>query len=184
MFFADVYVVKAGDNLTKIAKSRGYRNPAPVIAFLPNRSRFSSPGSENSLRIGEKIYIPWHPLVLKKLIATSEYLATQVAEDAKRLIEEQDANKEDLDRFLKLVDAANFIANLSVEIGSLIAEAGHGAMSSDAVLEWLIDAKLSLVRSPPSWFPNPRPQRRTLSFIFATLLARGPPPFGRRSTQP
>ena len=81
MPFCDVYVVRAGDDLTKIARSKGYKTPAAIIAFPDNKVRFATPAKQNLIRPGEKIIIPWHPLLLKKLIATSEFLASKVAEE-------------------------------------------------------------------------------------------------------
>jgi len=179
MPFCDVYVVKAGDNLTKIAKSKGYKTPAAIIGFPNNQTRFATPAKQNLIRPGERILIPWHPLLLKKLIATSEFLANQVAEDAKRMIEGQDADKEELDSFLKRIDAINFIASVNVEIGSLIAEsAQHGAMSSEAMLMWLVDAKVSQVREITTLIvPEPSAPKRDFKFYIRHTLGPWTPSF-------
>jgi hypothetical protein len=68
----DTYLVKPGDNLYKIGTSRGYKNPGPIVAFPANQALFKSPQTPYLIRAGERLCIPWHPDLLRKLIATSE----------------------------------------------------------------------------------------------------------------
>ena len=144
--FHDTYRVKAGDNLAKIARSKGYRNPGPIVAYLPNLAFFRG-RSPNLIRPNETFFIPWTQDLLRKFIATMEYLIRDVNETATKLVNEAVESKEELESFLGKIDAINLIAQIHVSIGSLAVEhAAHGfEMSSEKVLEWLADNRVHMI---------------------------------------
>jgi hypothetical protein len=96
--------------------------------------------SPNQLAINTTIRIPWHPSVLQKLIATSEFLIDDTAEFAKDLLEKEKKSHEDLEDFLVKIDAVNMIAQIGVSITSLGVEyvANGYEMESKEVVKWLL----------------------------------------------
>ncbi len=153
--FEDVYKVKAGDTLTAIAKSRGYKNPGPIVAYPPNSSMFPTRASADKIRPGQRLLIPWHPDLLTKIVATSQALIDDITKTTTRLIEEQIHDKEELEEYLRKIDAINMIAQVHVSIGALVAEGmGHGgALSSREIATWLADSRVHM------WAGRPRTAR-------------------------
>ncbi len=179
MQFHDAYQVKAGDSLIKIGRRKGYSNPGPIVAYDPNK-RFFQNRSPNLLRPGDTFLIPWHPDLLKKFIATMEDLIKQVNETARELIEGEKQNREELERFLILIDSINMIAQIHVSIGALTLENAaamsgrHGAMETGEVLEWLADNRVHLVAGDMVPLVVPQPEAPKKDYKFYLRHALGP----------
>ena len=121
MDFHDVYKVKQGDNLTKIARARGFLNPGPIVFYPPNQPFFSK-RNPNQLRPGDVFVIPWAKEKLTKFIEGMKTLREDVQKTSQKLLKEEVENREELENFLFEIDAINFIAQLHVAIGSLAVE--------------------------------------------------------------
>ena len=122
--FDDVYQVKAGDNLTSIARDtasliRGRSGPIrrtrkSSVVGTPTSSAQASASTSLTTRI------------LRKIIATSRLLIAETTQDATSLIKQSEAGKRQLEAFLFKVDAINFLANIGVGVGSLAAKVLKG----------------------------------------------------------
>lgn len=144
MAFHDTYLVKPGDNLTRIGKAYGYSNPGPIVAYPQNAHHFRSK-SPDLIYPNDKFFIPWQRDLLQKYIVTCKNLINEVAKGASQLIDEQIRNKKQLDDFLFLIDAANFLAGAAVGIGSLAVQGMKGVeMSSKEAVLWLVESRASL----------------------------------------
>src|SRR5262245_29943983 len=145
--FEDVYVVKKGDTLSAIARSRGYKSHEPIVAYPRNSAMFPTRASADKIRPGQRILIPWHPELILKVIVTSEALIQDTIETTKRLMEEQIHDKEVLEEYLRKIDAINMIAQVHVATGALIAEAAEhgGSLTSRQILAWLADSRAHLI---------------------------------------
>jgi hypothetical protein len=140
LLFCDIYKVKAGDTLYALGKKRGFDNPGPIVAFPANAALFRTPMSPNQLAINTTLRIPWHPSVLQKLIATSEFLIDDTADFTKELLEKEKKSHEDLEDFLFKIDAVNMIAQIGVSITSLgveYVEKGY-ELTNKEVIKWLL----------------------------------------------
>jgi hypothetical protein len=179
--FQDVYFVRAGDNLSAIAKSRGYQNPGPLFAFPPNQSSFPNVAAANILHPGQRLYIPWHPDLLRKMIVTSDMLIKKTNNFANRLIEEQIRDKDELEAFLLTIDAVNMIAQIYVSIGSLVLEGMQhgGSMTSQHVVNWLADSRVHLFAGDltPLIIPSPGTPKKDFRFIVRHTLGPWTPSF-------
>lgn len=172
MPFHDVYAVKKGDNLTAIGRKWGYENPGPIVAYPDNQKKFKQ-RSPDLIFPGEQFAIPWHPDLLRKVIATSKYLAGETTRHATKLIHEQSANKRDLEDFLGKIDAINFLANLGVGLASLTVQGAKGTMTSKEVLLWLVESRVSQAASITTMVV-PAPQAPKKDFKFYVRHTLGP----------
>lgn len=172
MAFHDVYTVRTGDNLGTIARSRGYDNPGPIVAYPPNRGLFPQNYTPNVVHAGLQLLIPWHPDLLRKLIATSDYLIRETATFATRLIQEQIRNKSEIDDFLLRIDALNFLTSLLAGIGYLAVVGARGAeMSSSEALTWLIDSRAGIASNITTIVvPSPTTPRRDFRYFVRHTL--------------
>src|SRR6185437_9399122 len=123
--YYDTYVARGRDvaEIANLAQSYGYDNPGPIVAFPSNQAQFPRNATPAAVLAGVRILVPWHPNLLRKIIATQEHIAGEVAERARELIEEQHTTKEKLEQFLILVDSACMLINVGKGIGDL---AAHG----------------------------------------------------------
>jgi hypothetical protein len=187
--FYTKYPVGIGDNLFKIANSRGFQNPGPIIAYPPNKALFQRRFGSAFLQVsrdfqlipGDVLYIPWHPNTLLKTIATGEYLVEELKKDTALLIQEQIHTKEAMDSLLFKVDAANFLTNIAAGIGGLARNyAGGGyALSEKAVLEWFVDYRLGTIASNITTMavPSPSAPKRNINFFVRHTLGPWNPSF-------
>jgi hypothetical protein len=178
MAFHDTYTVKSGDSLAKIGKAYGFANPGPIVAYPPNSQRFLNK-SPSLIHPNEKFVVPWHPDLLHKYIATCQHLMSEVTKTATRLIKEQMHNKKELDDFLFLIDAANFLAGAAVGIGSLAVQGMKGAeMSSKEALIWLAESRASLASGVTTMVvPSPTAPRKDFKFWVRHSLGPWNPSF-------
>jgi hypothetical protein len=179
MQFHDVYVVKPGDKLTTIARKKGYMNPGPIVAYPENQAFFRG-RSPNLIRPGEKFFVPWHPDLLKKFVVTMEALVADVQNTANKLIREDVENKEELEKFLVMIDSINFVAQIHVAIGSLAVEnAAHGfELSSEHVLEWLADSRAHMFGEMATMVvPAPSAPKRDYKFFIRHTLGPWTPSY-------
>jgi len=173
MPFHDTYLVKPGDNLTTIGKKYGLPNPGPIVRYPPNADRFRNK-SPNLIYPNEKFLIPWCPQILQKYIATSRHLINEVTKGATQLIHEQMHNTKELDNFLFLIDALNFLAGLTLSVGSLAVQGMKGLeMNSKQALLWLVESRASL-GSEIATMVIPSPTAPKKDFKFWVLHALGP----------
>jgi hypothetical protein len=180
MQFHDVYTVKTGDSLIRIAKSKGYNNPGPIVAYPPNQAFFRG-RSLDVLRPYEKFFIPWNQDLLRKFIATMEDLIRSVNETATKLIEEEVKSREELESFLVMIDSINLILQIHVSIGSLVVESSaHGfEMSSEKVLEWLADSHVHMYAGDmvPLIVPAPLAPKKDYKFFVRHTLGPWTPSY-------
>lgn len=174
--FEDVYIVKAGDTLSTIARSRGYQNPGPVFAYPANRAMFPNRAAADKIKPGQRIRIPWHPHLLQKIIVTSQALIEDTTETTKRLIEEQVHDAEVLEEYLRKIDAINMIAQVHVSIGALTAESMEhgGVLSSRQIAEWLADSRVHLFAGDLAPLVIPAPTAPKMDFKFFVRHTLGP----------
>jgi hypothetical protein len=173
MSFHGTYQVKPGDNLSKIAKSSGFANPGPIVAYPPNAAFFRG-RSPNLIRPGESFMIPYHPDLLKKIIATSEYLMEDVAKSATAFINKEYHNKQQIDEFLYKIDAIKFLANVGVGIAQLTARGAQGAaMTTDEVVQWFVNSRITIA-SNVATMSIPSPTAPKKDFKFYVRHALGP----------
>ena len=179
MAFHDLYTVKSGDNLSNIARSRGYSNPGPIVAYPLNQRSFPPGCNLNLIRPGLRLYIPWHPDLLRKIIATSEHLIQRTSDVADRLIKEQVRNKKELEDFLILIDGINFLTNVNREAISLAIEGIRGAeMSSSEALRWLVGSRATIAREITTMVvPSPTVPKTDFTFFVRHLLGPWTPSF-------
>lgn len=121
MQFHELYTVRSGDTLGKIALRNGYRNFGPIVAYPPNQQFFKK-RSPNLLRPNERFFIPWNPNRLGKFITWQESLVEDVISTANKMIKEELADKEELEGFLLKVDTISMIATFFVAVGFLARE--------------------------------------------------------------
>lgn len=173
MTFHDVYRVQLNDNLTKIGRAFGYTNPGPIHAYPPNQGLLRG-RSPNLLRPGETLMVPYHPDLLRKIVATSRHLIDVAMQSAATLTQQAEVRKQDLEQFLMKIDAINFLANLGVGIGALAAQGIKGAeMSSKDALLWLLDSRAS-IGAGVTTMVVPAPQEPRRDFRFWVRHALGP----------
>jgi len=174
--FYDVYVARGNDvnELTTIGRKYGYDNPGPIVAFPPNRACFPRSASPGAVRTGTRLLIPWHPNLLRKLVVTQEHLASEVASRARELIEEQPANKEELEHFLILIDSVCMLANVGKGIGELVAHgAKHGEMTAAQMVNWFLNSRLEIA-SDITTLSVPAPSQPKKDFRFFIRHTLGP----------
>lgn len=173
----DVYIVKAGDNLTKIAKNHGFGNPGPIFSYPPNKTLFRN-RSPDAIRPGEKIRIPYHPDLLKKIIATSKYLASELASETTKIMREQDIHKDVLEKFLIKIDAANMLANVGVGLGGLIAKGPGATMTSKEAVSWLVSSRANVASNVATLsIPTPTAPKKDFNFFVRHTLGPWNPSF-------
>ena len=174
MPYHDLYKVKSGDNLSRIAKAHGLQNPGPIVAYPPNQAYFRR-RSPDLIHPGDRILIPYCPDLLTKIMATSQHLASEIAKTATRLINQQQSSKKKLQEFLFMIDAANFLASMAVSIGTLAAQGARGAeMTSKEALMWLADYKAAQAGGIISTFVVPAPRSPKKDFKFFVRHTLGP----------
>lgn len=171
MAFYDVYSIKPGDNLTVIGRKWGFQNPGPIYNYPRNRFLLRN-RSPDLIYPGETVFIPWHPDLLQKVIATSNHLITTIKADAAKLISEQYSNKKKLEQFLFKIDAVNFLASIGSSIGSLVVKGARGVeMTSKEVLLWLIDSRVSMGSSMATMvIPSPQAPKRDFKYYVRHAL--------------
>ena len=179
--FQDVYIVKPGQTLSAIAKSRGYNNPGPIFAFPANHSLFPTVHSADVIRPGQRIYIPWHPDLLRKLIVTSDALTVDATEYATKIIERQIRGKEDLEDYLRKIDAINMIAQITVSMASIVIEGmiEGGELSSRQIAMWLADSRVHMIAGDmvPLIIPTPTAPKKDYKFYLRHTLGPWTPSF-------
>jgi hypothetical protein len=178
MMFHDTYIVKRGDNLTKIGKEFGFANPGPIVAYTPNQARFRGK-SPDLIYPNERLLIPWRRDLLQKYVATCKHLMSEVAKDATKLINEQMHNKKDLDQFLTLIDAVNLLASTAVGIGMLVRQGARGVeMSSKEAIKWLLDSRAALAGGVTTLaIPTPTAPKKDFKFYVRHTLGPWNPSF-------
>jgi hypothetical protein len=179
MPFHDLYRTKGVDaqELFRVCKSHGYDNPGPIIAYPPNQSVFNTRQTPGKLPPGAQVLIPWHPTVLRKLIATSEFLAIEFAKDATRIIESQQGDKEDLERFLIKVDSVCLLINMGKSLTQLITEAKEGMTAAQAVA-WFANSRLDLGKDIATLaIPAPDSPKRDFKWVVRHTLGPWTPSF-------
>ncbi|HNR69512.1 MAG TPA: hypothetical protein PKN24_15805 [bacterium] len=171
MVFHDTYFVRTRDNLTSIGRQFLFDNPGPIFAYPPNADRFHNK-SPHLIYPNEKLLIPWHPSLLQKYIATCNYLAQQVTDNATKFIHEQIHNKDEIDDFLHKIDALNFLASLHVGIGSLAVQGMKGVeMNSKQALIWLVESRATVFANVTTLaVPNPTAPKKDYKFYIRHAL--------------
>jgi hypothetical protein len=174
--FYDVFVARGNDvsEIAKLARRHGYDNPGPIVSFPPNEAQFPRGASPGAVRGGARILVPWHPNLLRKLIATQEHLAVQVAQGARELIQKQDVTKEKLEQFRLLVGSACMLINVGKGIGELVAHGvKHGEMTAGQLVSWFINSRLEMA-SDITTLVVPAPSQSKKDFRFFIRHTLGP----------
>ena len=188
--FYTAYPVKPGDTLFGIGKSRGFDNPGPILAYPPNSALFAQrfgpaflqTSRDFRLTVGDNIRIPWNPTTLQKTIATSEFLATEVAADTRRLVQEQIHTKEEMDSLLFKIDAANFLANMATSVGGLARAyaANSFELAESKVVEWFTENRVTVMAANVTTLAVPAPsapKRDIANFVIRHTLGPWNPSF-------
>jgi len=179
--FQEAYRIRPRDTLTRIARSRGYLNPGPIFAYPPNRPMFPNRAAADHISAGSTLYIPWHPDMLRKLIATSVHLMEESRNFATRLIERQVHDAEELEEYLHKIDAINMILQINVSIGSLIAESVEhgGKLTTAEIIEWLADSRAHMLAGDlaPLVIPSPTAPKKDFKFFIRHTLGPWTPSF-------
>jgi len=192
--FYTAYPVKPGDTLFGIGKSRGFANTGPILAYPPNSALFAQrfgpaflqTSRDFRLTVGDNIRIPWNPTTLQKTIATSEFLATEVAADTRRLVQEQIHTKEEMDSLLFKIDAANFLANMATSVGGLARAyaANSFELAESKVVEWFTENRVTVMAANVTTLAVPAPsapKRDIANFVIRHTLGPWNPRFGSAS---
>jgi hypothetical protein len=125
----------AGENITQVASLYGgYDSPGPVIAYPPNEAFFRR-RPPTALEVGDWFYIPWHPDLLRKLIATAEYAKVEAVAHANKLIDGQMKDEKEFQPTLHVVDAVGWLATLGVSAGGLAVQGAKVAAAPAYTLE-------------------------------------------------
>lgn len=175
--FHDQHVVASGDNLTKIAAAAGFKNPGPLAAYPENARHFRS-RSPDVIQPGERLFIPYHPDKLNRIINGSRQIIQMLQVDAQALIDEQYRDKQELERFLGRIDAINFISNLGIGSAFNIAKAASGGMTSSSAMSYL-SGHLTTIGSNVATMAvrTPEAPRRNLGFWVRHTLGPWNPSF-------
>jgi hypothetical protein len=179
--YYDSYTARGNDvgELGKLAKSRGFANPGPIVTFPPNGSIFPRNASPGAFRPGTRVLVPWRRDLLQKLIATMRHLAREVADDAREIIESTHKSKEELEQFLIMVDALCMLANVGKGIGDLVAHGlKEGEMTSAQMLSWFLNSRLDMANDLTTLaVPAPSEPKRDFKFYVRHTLGPWTPSF-------
>lgn len=123
--------------------------------------------------------IPYHPDLLKKIIATSQHLIAEVTASATQMIAGENIHKKELEDFLFKVDAVNFLAGIGVGIGALTAQGARGAeMTAQEALIWLAESRVSIASGIATQaIPSPTAPRKDFKFWVRHTLGPWNPSF-------
>jgi hypothetical protein len=162
------HITKKGDNLTKIGKIYGYDNPGPIYYFPPNQPLFSQRKHKGDLiHPGDTILIPWHPNNLDKAIVTSKHLIQEIKRTEGQLIRQEIKSKNEIDDYLKIIDAIWFIIGST---SSLVELGLKSTISSKEALSWLIEGRIDIL----STFVVDSPHEPKRDFRFYIRHGLGP----------
>ena len=179
--FYDRYVARGNDvsEITTLARRHGYDNPGPIVSFPPNQAQFPRSASPGAVLAGTRILVPWHPNLLRKLIATLEHLGADIAKRAREIIEEQHATKENLEQFLILVDSACMLINVGKGIGELAYHGiKYGEMTAGEMVSWFINSRLEMASDITTLaVPAPSQPKRDFRFFIRHTLGPWTPSF-------
>jgi hypothetical protein len=183
--FYDHYIARGNSvsELTEIARSHGYDNPGPIVCFPPNSNIFPPAASPVSLPPKAQVLIPWHPNVLRKLIATEQYLIVEVTKSALELMEEQHQSKEEMEQFLGMIDAVCMLIQMGRGIGFLVHEAATEAlkgasMTSKQLVAWFITSRIeTAVAITTLAIPAPSEPKRDFRFVIRMTLGPTTPSY-------
>ena len=187
--FYTQFPVSAGQDLFRIASSRGFDNPGPVIAYPPNKPLFEKRFGATYLKVardfrlmpGDVLFVPWHPDSLRKTIATSEYLIREVRKDMHSLVSRQLKTKDDMNDLLFKIDAVNFLANIGAGVVALAKNfAAKGfTLGEEEVVSWFVDSRINVASNIATMaVPAPsEPKMDFTSFLIRHTLGPWNPSF-------
>ena len=173
MTFEDIYTIKRNDTLIKIGTLYGYSNPGPIFYYPKNEPIFISK-DPNKIWAGDTIYIPYHPDILRKIIATSIYLIEDVIRSTQKFYQDLDLSKKEIDDYLIKIDAVNFLANIGLGIGSLVAKGANSTMTGKEALIWLFAESRPSIISNIATLSIPQPEAPKKNFKFYVRHTLGP----------
>lgn len=180
MYF-DLHRARGNDpnELAMLARSAGYPNPGPIVAFPLNSQVFPADASPASLMPGSPIKVPWRPDLLRKLIATMQHLALEVATDAREMIEGAQKSKEELEQFLIMVDALCMLASVGKGVTELVVHGlRHGEMTAADMITWVVDSRLDIANNIATLaIPAPSEPKRDFKFYVRHTLGPWTPSF-------
>ena len=153
--FYTKYTVRSGDSLFRIARSRRFDDPGPLIAYPPNGESFKrrfgasflTTSRDFPLYPGDVVSIPYHPDTLRKIVATSKNLIKELTRDTEQLVQEQIHTKEQMEGLLFKIDAANFLVSIGTSVAALSAKyvAGGYALGESEVIGWFVENRLTVI---------------------------------------
>lgn len=172
-YFYDLYLTagEGKDELLRIARRKGFTNPGPIVAFPPNAAVFRN-GVTLPTGSRVRLFVPWRPDLLRKMIATMKHLEREVAADARKLIAETAHSKRELEDYLIKIDSLCMLANIGRGITSLVVEGLKGnEMTSEELVSWFLEDRIDVGKDVATLaIPSPeRPKRDFKFFIRHTL---------------
>jgi len=129
--YSHLYIVKRGDNLSKIALKFGYKNPGPIYAFPLNEKKISKE-KDYLIKINDILYIPWHPEHLEKMSEAYIKFVGQANLMKYDTIEKMKIARSNIDSTLLTVDVISMIVNIFKKALMLPLE-----LSEEAAKEWV-----------------------------------------------
>ncbi len=179
--YCDTYNAHGNDvnELAQLARSGGYDNPGPIVAFPPNSKVFPAHASPTTLKPGTRVLVPWRPDLLRKLVATMQHLASEVAADARDIIEGTTKSKEELEQFLIMVDAVCMLASVGKGATELVIHGfRHGEMTAAELVTWVVDSRLDMANNIATLaIPAPTQPKRDFKFYIRHTLGPWTPSF-------
>jgi hypothetical protein len=181
VMYYDSYTARGNDlnELSTLARQRGFTNPGPIVAFPPNGKVFARDASPAALRPNVQILVPWRPDLLRKLIATMEHLASEVANDARELIEGTEMSNKKLEQFLIMVDAICMLASIGKGVGDLVVHGvKHGEMTAAQLVSWVLNSRLDVANNIATLsIPAPSEPKKDFKFFVRHTLGPWTPSF-------
>lgn len=185
--FHSRHIVVGIETIEQIARQYRYDNPGPILAYGPNHfAPFPVPSSVVRERVAPRaiLFIPYRPEVLVKLIATAWKLSEEIARIANQLMLQQSGYDKKLEELLFLIDAANFVAGIGVNVGTVavkgfiaVKDGKEILMTAEEAIEWIANSRISSAAEMMTNVTAPEKPRKGIGFWVRHSLGPWNPSF-------